>query len=278
MWGGSRGCPGAAEFSGAPGASSAALIVPAKSRIRCSLREVFFVGIGPSVGGGRLTWRDYCTAASRLRGIMVAMGSAARAGRGSGGRGRGRGRGREGGARSPRALAGPAGDRAPAAEPEGGRGAAEGEEARGAGLGAEVSQLAEKAAGTFAPKASGPTGKNPAQPGTPLYNLFTVQGYASVVLGGLLAFNVLAPSEGPSMMRAFGMWSIWMLTVPSLRARDCSKAEKEVLNLLFVGLPLINVLIPLVAPNFGLVFSADVAAMAGLYYLKLGPGNERREA
>ena len=233
--------------------------------------------------GGRLTWRDYCAAASRLRGIMVAMGSAARAGRGSGGRGRGRGRGhgRAGGARSPRALAGPAGDRAPAEKAEGGPGAAEGEggkEARGAGLGAEVSQLAGKAAGTFAPKASGPTGKNPAQPGTPLYNLFTVQGYASVVLGGLLAFNVLAPSEGPSMMRAFGMWSIWMLTVPSLRARDCSKAEKEVLNLLFVGLPLINVLIPLVAPNFGLVFSADVAAMAGLYYLKLGPGNQRREA
>ena len=68
-----------------------------------------------------------------------------------------------------------------------------------------------------------------------------------------------------------------MLTVPSLRARDCSKAEKDVLNLLFVGLPLINVAIPLVTPDFGLVFSADVAAMAGLYYFKLGPGKDSQE-
>ena len=133
---------------------------------------------------------------------------------------------------------------------------------------------AGKAAGTFAPKASGPTGKNPAQPGTLLYNLFTVQGYASLAVGGLLAFNVVAPSEGPSVTRALGMWSVWMLTVPSLRARACSKAEKDALNLLFVGLPLINIIVPLVAPNFGLVFSADVAAMAAVYYLKLSPGGD----
>ena len=103
-----------------------------------------------------------------------------------------------------------------------------------------------------------------------LYNLFTAQGYLSLAVGGLLAFNVVAPSEGPSVMRALGMWSVWMLTVPSLRARACSKAEKDALNLLFVALPLVNVTLPLVAPDFGLVFSADVATMAAVYYLKLG--------
>ena len=32
----------------------------------------------------------------------------------------------------------------------------------------------------------------------------------------------------------FGMWSIWMASVPSLRARDCSANEKDALNVAFV--------------------------------------------
>lgn len=39
------------------------------------------------------------------------------------------------------------------------------------------------------------------------------------------------------------MWSLWIFTVPSLRARDCSKAEKDALNLLFLAIPLLNVLV-----------------------------------
>lgn len=39
------------------------------------------------------------------------------------------------------------------------------------------------------------------------------------------------------------MWSLWIFTVPSLRARDCSKPEKDALNLLFLGIPLLNVLV-----------------------------------
>jgi hypothetical protein len=30
------------------------------------------------------------------------------------------------------------------------------------------------------------------------------------------------------------MWSIWMFTVPSLRARDCPPPEKDALNILFL--------------------------------------------
>jgi hypothetical protein len=31
------------------------------------------------------------------------------------------------------------------------------------------------------------------------------------------------------------MWSIWMFTVPSLRAKECMPKEKDALNLLFVA-------------------------------------------
>ena len=32
-------------------------------------------------------------------------------------------------------------------------------------------------------------------------------------------------------------WFEWRAAVPSLRARDCTAAEKEALNLAFVGIP-----------------------------------------
>lgn len=61
-----------------------------------------------------------------------------------------------------------------------------------------------------------------------------MQAWASVAVGGLLSFNLIFPTDEPSVARLMGMWSIWMFTVPSLRARDCSKNEKDALNLLFL--------------------------------------------
>ena len=66
------------------------------------------------------------------------------------------------------------------------------------------------------------------------------------------------------------MWSIWIFTVPALRARDCSAAEKEVLNYLFLLIPVMNVTLPFVWKSFPFIFSADVAAMAALYAWKVG--------
>ena len=61
------------------------------------------------------------------------------------------------------------------------------------------------------------------------------------------------------------MWSLWIFTVPSLRARDCPKKEKDALNVLFLALPLVNVTLPLLYKSFAAVFSADVVVMAALY-------------
>ncbi|XP_059317496.1 protein RESISTANCE TO PHYTOPHTHORA 1, chloroplastic [Lycium ferocissimum] len=126
-----------------------------------------------------------------------------------------------------------------------------------------------KTASTFAPRASTAT-KNPAKPGTVLYTVFEVQAYASLLLGGALSFNLIFPSNEPDIWRLMGMWSIWMFTIPSLRARDCSKNEKEALNYLFLLVPLINVIIPFFLKSFAVVWSADTVAFLGMYAWKLG--------
>lgn len=59
-----------------------------------------------------------------------------------------------------------------------------------------------------------------------------------------------------------------MFTVPSLRARECEPAEKDALNLLFVAIPLVNVIIPFFWKSFAGVFSADVLLMAAVYAQK----------
>lgn len=61
-----------------------------------------------------------------------------------------------------------------------------------------------------------------------------------------------------------------MFTVPALRARECPAAEKEALNYLFLLIPVMNVTLPLVWKSFPFIYSADVAALAGLYAWKVG--------
>ncbi|KAH6821783.1 resistance to phytophthora 1 [Perilla frutescens var. hirtella] len=132
----------------------------------------------------------------------------------------------------------------------------------------DLKKVVQKTAATFAPRAS-TASKNPAVPGTVLYTVFEVQGYVSLVLGGALSFNLIFPSNEPDLWRLMGMWSIWMFTIPSLRARDCSKNEKEALNYLFLLIPLLNVIIPFFLKSFAVVWSADTVAFFGMYAWKL---------
>ncbi|KAL6626679.1 hypothetical protein ACP70R_030405 [Stipagrostis hirtigluma subsp. patula] len=132
----------------------------------------------------------------------------------------------------------------------------------------ELKKAVQKTAATFAPRASTKT-KNPAVPGSTLYTVFEVQGYASMLLGGALSFNLVFPSNEPDIWRLMGMWSIWMFTIPSLRARDCSNKEKEALNYLFLLVPLINVIIPFFVKSFAVVWSADTVAFFVMYAWKM---------
>ncbi|KAI7751564.1 hypothetical protein M8C21_021448 [Ambrosia artemisiifolia] len=129
-------------------------------------------------------------------------------------------------------------------------------------------KVVQKTAATFAPRAS-TASKNPAVPGSTLYTVFEVQAYASMLLGGALSYNLIFPSNEPDIWRLMGMWSIWMFTIPSLRARDCSKNEKEALNYLFLLVPLLNVIIPFFLKSFGVVWSADTVAFFAMYAWKV---------
>jgi len=59
--------------------------------------------------------------------------------------------------------------------------------------------------------------------------------------------------------------------IPSLRARDCSKNEKEALNYLFLLIPLLNVIIPFFWKSFAVVWSADTVAFFAMYAWKVRP-------
>ena len=131
-----------------------------------------------------------------------------------------------------------------------------------------MARSAAKIAGQFAPRSSTAKGKNPAVKGSLLYKVFEWQAVLSLVVGAGLSYNLLLPSDAPDIPRLCGMWSAWMFAVPSLRARDCSKTEKDALNVLFLAIPLVNVTLPLVWKSFAAVYTADLALMAYFYKSK----------
>jgi hypothetical protein len=98
--------------------------------------------------------------------------------------------------------------------------------------------------------------------------VFEWQAWLALFVGGLLSFNVLYPTDDPSIPRLMGMWSIWMFTIPSLRAKECTAREKDALNLLFLLVPLVNVALPFVWKSFPFIFVADVAAVVSVYAWK----------
>lgn len=65
--------------------------------------------------------------------------------------------------------------------------------------------------------------------------------------------------------------------MPSLRARECTSKEKDALNILFLVIPLVNVALPFVWKSFAFVYTADVVAMASIYYWKLGGFSDSTE-
>ena len=59
---------------------------------------------------------------------------------------------------------------------------------------------------------------------------------------------------------------IWLFTIPALRARKGMKAgEKAALNVAFLIIPLLNVGIPFVTKDFGVIWAVDVVALGMCY-------------
>lgn len=115
-----------------------------------------------------------------------------------------------------------------------------------------------------------------------LKTLFRGQAVLSLVVGAGLSFNAIPfVDDVPIAGRALGFWTMWLFTIPSLRAVKplgypqwglSPEAEKKALNLAFVLTPLLTLLLPVVTKDTGLIFSADAAALAACYLLyKLRP-------
>ena len=73
--------------------------------------------------------------------------------------------------------------------------------------------------------------------------VFGLQAAMAALFGGLAAFNVIFPSEdhAPSLMRAWGMWSVWLSVIPPLRARSCNDKVFVQLAFLLVAILLTKV-------------------------------------
>jgi len=99
-----------------------------------------------------------------------------------------------------------------------------------------------------------------------LKTVFLIQSLLSIIISGMLATNHFPGfPDLPLSAQALGFWTIWLFTIPSLRARKPFPVEKEALNIAFVLTPLLNIGIPFFDRDPGLIWLANVLAMAGSY-------------
>lgn len=99
-----------------------------------------------------------------------------------------------------------------------------------------------------------------------LKKVFLFQGIISAIVGGLLASNKIPGLDLPLVAQALGFWTVWLFTIPSLRARKgTARWEKSALNISFVSIPLINVLLPLVTKQCTIIWSADICILLSCY-------------
>jgi hypothetical protein len=94
-----------------------------------------------------------------------------------------------------------------------------------------------------------------------LKDLFVAQGILTAALGGWMAYE----SSLPLYLRALGFWMIWLFTIPSLRARKPSAAEKNALNASFLIAPLMNLLLPTLVKDPAQLWVAQVIQLTGCY-------------
>jgi len=66
-------------------------------------------------------------------------------------------------------------------------------------------------------------------------------------------------------IQVLGYWFWWLFIVPSLRSRRPKGAEKQALDIAFLGTPLISILAPIATKDTGLIWFANFLVVAGAY-------------
>jgi len=119
-----------------------------------------------------------------------------------------------------------------------------------------------------------------------LKTVFRSQAAFSLVGGALLATDHMPGfPDLPIAARAFGFWTMWLFTIPSLRAvkpmgypqwNVSGAQEKKALNLAFVLTPLTTIGLPFLTKDPSLIFDANLVAVALCYafYVVQGPGED----
>lgn len=112
-----------------------------------------------------------------------------------------------------------------------------------------------------------------------LKTLFRGQAILSLLVGGYMANS----PEVDIAFRALGFWTIWLFTIPSLRAVKplgypslgiSAGVEKKALNLSFVLTPLLTLALPFFTKDTGTIFWTDVATMAAAYAIYYAKGDD----
>jgi len=100
-----------------------------------------------------------------------------------------------------------------------------------------------------------------------LKNLFVGQSVLAGVISFLMVYNIVPGYEGnlPLAGQVLGFWMWWLFIIPSLRARKPSTAEKDALNIAFVGSPLLSLALPAATKDVALIWWANAAVVAASY-------------
>ena len=118
--------------------------------------------------------------------------------------------------------------------------------------------------------------------------VFRGQALLSILIGGALAFDKMPfYPDVPIAARAFGFWTMWLFTIPSLRAvkplgyprfNISPTQEKKALNLAFVLTPLTTIALPFATQDPSIIFAINAAVVAATVRVRVRMSAVRRSA
>lgn len=111
-----------------------------------------------------------------------------------------------------------------------------------------------------------------------LKNLFLGQSILVGVVSLGMSYNAIPGQDLPLSLQVLGFWLWWLFTIPSLRARKPSTAEKEALDLAFLITPVVSILGAFVTKNPGSLWWLNAFAVAACYAYCFSRGDEPSSA
>lgn len=110
-----------------------------------------------------------------------------------------------------------------------------------------------------------------------LKRLFLGQAIMSTVVAGIVASDSIPGTSVPLVGRALAFWTVWLFTIPSLRARKGIPSwEKSALNIAFLTTPLANIALPTITKNTTGIWAASVGVLLACYtyyYVRRAPSS-----